>query len=106
MFLRQQDAAAGIKTNGLFMANTKSAQKAHHQSLRKKSHNLMYKNSIRSILRDIKKFAFNKKVDEAKKLIPKFYKMLDKAAKEKVIKKNTASRKKSRVTKMIAKIQA
>jgi len=44
-----------------------------------------------------------KKIEEAKKLLPQVYKVLDKAAKTKLIKKNTASRKKSRIAKLIAK---
>ncbi len=39
----------------------------------------------------------------AEKLLPKIYKALDKAAKRGVIKKNTASRKKSRMMKKISK---
>jgi ribosomal protein S20 len=42
-----------------------------------------------------------RKIEEAKKLLPQIYKILDKAAKEKVIKKNTAARKKSRIAKAI-----
>jgi len=44
-----------------------------------------------------------KKIEEAKKLLPKLYKALDKAAKVGLIKKNTASRKKSRLTKLVLK---
>jgi small subunit ribosomal protein S20 len=43
------------------------------------------------------------KVEEAEKLLPRIYKALDKAAKRGVIKKNTASRKKSRMMKKISK---
>ena len=42
-----------------------------------------------------------KKSAEAKKLLPEIYKALDKAAKVGVIKKNNASRRKSRLTKLI-----
>jgi len=41
------------------------------------------------------------KIKEAKNLLPQVYKTLDKAAKVGVIKKNTAARKKSRLTKLI-----
>ena len=40
---------------------------------------------------------------EAKKLLPAIYQALDKAAKVGVIKKNNASRRKSRLTKLIDK---
>ncbi len=44
-----------------------------------------------------------KKQAEAQKLLPEIYKALDKAAKVGVIKKNNASRRKSRLTKAIEK---
>jgi small subunit ribosomal protein S20 len=43
------------------------------------------------------------KTEEAKKLLPKVYKVLDKSAKVGLIKKNTASRKKARISKSINK---
>lgn len=44
-----------------------------------------------------------KKIKEAEALVPKAYKTLDKAAKTGVIKKNAASRKKSRLMKLLRK---
>jgi len=44
-------------------------------------------------------------IEGAKKLLPQVYKLLDKAAKTGLIKKNTAARKKSRITKLINKSQ-
>lgn len=41
-----------------------------------------------------------KNFEEAQKLLPQLYKALDKAASRGVIKKNTAARKKSRLTKL------
>ncbi|MCJ7786862.1 30S ribosomal protein S20 [Patescibacteria group bacterium] len=49
----------------------------------------------------MKDLVSQKKIDEAKKLLPQVYKLLDKATKIRLIKKNTASRKKSRITKAI-----
>jgi len=43
--------------------------------------------------------------EEAIKLLPSAYKAIDKACKTGVIKKNTAARKKSRLMKLIAKVQ-
>ena len=45
----------------------------------------------------------DRKKEEAKKLIPALYKAIDKAAKRGVIKKRTASRKKSRLVKFLGK---
>lgn len=47
--------------------------------------------------------AAQKKIKEAKDLLPRIYKALDKAAKVGVIKKNNAARRKSRITKLITK---
>jgi len=41
---------------------------------------------------------------EAQTLLPEIYKAIDKAAKTGVLKKNAASRKKSRITKLIQKV--
>lgn len=49
--------------------------------------------------------ASQKKIDELKGILPQVYKALDKAAKVGIIKKNTADRRKSRITKLTAKSQ-
>lgn len=85
------------------MAITKSAKKAIRQSLRRKAQNLVYKNKIKGLLKEAKSLAAAKKTEEAKNVLPKLYEALDKAAKKGVIKKNAASRKKSRITKLLAK---
>jgi len=87
------------------MAITKSAKKALRQSLRRKKRNLVYKNKIKDLQKQVKNLVSQKKIKEAKALLPKIYKALDKAAKVGVIKKNAASRKKSRLTKLMAKSQ-
>jgi len=56
---------------------------------------------MKGLIKEVRKLALEKKVEEAKKLLPQIYKALDKAAKTRVIKKNTASRKKSRITKLL-----
>ena len=55
------------------------------------------------ILRKIKKLKVEGKKAEAQKLVSSAYKIFDKAAKRGVIKKNAASRKKSRIAKFIKK---
>ncbi len=83
------------------MPITKSAKKALRQSSKRRAHNLRYKNKVKALIKEARGLVLQKRVEEAKKLIPQVYKILDKAAKEKVIKKNTASRKKSRLTKLV-----
>lgn len=81
----------------------KSAKKALRQSLKRRTRNIQKKGAIKSLLKEVKKLISLKKIEEAKKLLPQTYKLLDKAAKTGLIKKNTAARKKSRMTKLIDK---
>lgn len=84
------------------MPITKSAKKALRGSLVKKAANDRSKKAIKEAVKSIEKFLKEKKKDEAKKLLPNAYSVIDKASKKGVIKKNTASRKKaqlSRITK-------
>ncbi|KPJ54653.1 hypothetical protein AMJ47_03810 [Parcubacteria bacterium DG_72] len=85
------------------MPITKSAKKALRQSKKHQIRNLSYKNKIKSLIKEIRTLVSQSKIKEAKNLLPQIYKALDKAAKVGVIKKNTASRKKSRMTKLISK---
>ncbi|MFC1663559.1 30S ribosomal protein S20 [Patescibacteria group bacterium] len=87
------------------MPITKSAKKALRQSLRRRAKNIKKKNELKSLLKEVKSLISQKKTEEAKKLLPKVYKLLDKAVKSGLIKKNTSSRKKSRITKTVAKSQ-
>jgi len=83
------------------MAIIKSAKKAIRQSARRRIQNLVYKNKMKSLIKEIGILVSAKKNAEAKKLLPNLYKALDKAAKVGVIKKNTAARRKSRITRFI-----
>ncbi|MCK4520782.1 30S ribosomal protein S20 [Candidatus Parcubacteria bacterium] len=83
------------------MAITKSVKKAIRQNIKRRKKNLIYKNKIKDLIKKARALVKEKKAKEAKELLPQIYKILDKAAKKGVIKKNTASRRKSRITKMI-----
>jgi len=85
------------------MPITNSAKKAVRQSKRRQIRNLGQKRKLKNLLKEVKVLTFQNKIEEAKKLLPQIYKFLDKAAKRGLIKKNTASRKKSRISKAIAK---
>jgi len=82
----------------------KSAKKALRKSLKNRAHNLSYQNKIKLIKKQIQKAILNKNKNEAIELMSKFYKIVDKAAKENVIKKNKAARLKSRFSKKINKL--
>jgi len=83
------------------MPITKSAKKALKGSLVKKAANDRNKKNIKEALKQIERLLKDKKNVEAQKLIPNIYSVIDKAAKRGVIKKNTASRKKSRISRMV-----
>jgi small subunit ribosomal protein S20 len=83
----------------------KSAKKALRQSFKRRTRNLQKTRKLKNLLKEVKFLLSEKKTEEAKKLLPQVYKFLDKAAKTGLIKKNTASRKKSRITKLITKSQ-
>ncbi len=82
------------------MPITKSAKKALRGSKVKKAMNDRNKKAIKETTKEIEKFVKEKKKDEAKKLLPKAYSAIDKACKKGVIKKNNASRKKARLSKI------
>ena len=83
------------------MAITKSAKKALRQNIKRRARNIQKRRKIRDLIKKIETLVSEKNITEAKKLLPSLYKSLDKAAKKGAIKKNTASRKKSRITKLL-----
>jgi len=85
------------------MPITKSTKKALRQSRKRRVRNLIYKKKMRGLIKQVRILVEEKKIEEAKKLLPQVYKILDKTAKVGIIKKNTASRKKSRITKLVSK---
>ena len=86
------------------MPITKGAKKALRTSVRKKVFNIRRKRIIKDEVKTVEKLVKAGKGAEAMKELSKAYKALDKAAKMNTIKKNTASRKKSRLAKAIKKI--
>ena len=85
------------------MPITKSAKKALRQNKKRRIKGLRQKREIKGLFKQITALVSEKKLDKAKPLLPQYYKKLDKAAKINLIKKNTASRKKSRLTNLINK---
>lgn len=75
----------------------KSAKKSLRQSLRRKEQNLKQKRQLKGLLKKVNFLLAQKKTEEAGKMLPQAYKAIDKAAKNGLIKKNTAARKKSRL---------
>jgi len=81
----------------------RAAEKSLRQSKRRRIRNLRWKQKVKSIKKQIGCFVAQKKIEEAKTLLPQMYKVLDKAAKVGVTKKNTAARLKSRITRFLQK---
>jgi small subunit ribosomal protein S20 len=86
------------------MPITKSAKKALRQSRKKRIFNLRRLKKMRGLVKQIRELIKEKNKKEALKILPEVYQAIDKAAKRGVIKKNTASRKKSRLTKAVEKM--
>lgn len=82
----------------------KSAKKALRSSAKKKVFNDRRRKAVKETVKEVRKLLAAGKKDEAQKAINEAYKALDKAAKTGVIKKNAASRKKSRLMKAVAKV--
>ena len=80
------------------MANIKSAKKRIKVAARNRKNNLTYKIKVKKLMKDARK-ALIKGKENADDLINQAIKWLDKAASKNVIKKNTASRRKSRLMK-------
>lgn len=86
------------------MPNTKSAAKAMRQAIRRRTRNLVKKDAYKQAVKQVKKLITEGKKSDAAKALSLAMKALDKAAKTRVLHKNTASRKKSRLAKAIAKL--
>jgi len=60
---------------------------------------------IRKLIKEANSLLSNSNLAEVEKMLPAIYKAIDKAAKRGVIKKNSASRRKSRMAKKIEKLK-
>jgi small subunit ribosomal protein S20 len=88
----------------LSMPNTKGAKKAHRSSLRKRVFNIRRKSALHREVKTIQKLLQEGKRKEALAGLSSAYKAIDKAAKRGILKKNTASRKKSRLSRAVNKV--
>jgi small subunit ribosomal protein S20 len=81
------------------MPNKRSAEKALRQSAKKAARNAVVKAKLRDLARHFRKSVEANDAGQAKTFLDQLVKAIDKAAKRGIMKKNTASRKKSRMTK-------
>ncbi|MEA2097675.1 MAG: 30S ribosomal protein S20 [Patescibacteria group bacterium] len=97
------------------MPNLKSAKKALKKNKRRKIVNTRSKVKMKKIIKDLDEFAqtldkktekvTDDKLKEIEKILKNVYKQIDKTAKKGIIKKNTASRKKSKLAKKVGAIK-
>ena len=80
-----------------------SAKKALRSSKRKHVFNLAKKDQVSKAIKQLKKLVEASDTKGAEKLFPQVQKILDKATKTGLLKKNTSSRKKSRLAAMMKK---
>lgn len=83
-----------------------SAKKEMRKSITKTLRNRQVRGSFRSAIKAFQAALQEKKFDEAKDLFIKVQKSLDKGIQKNVIKKNAASRKKSRLSKALKEASA
>jgi small subunit ribosomal protein S20 len=87
------------------MANTKSAEKRARQSERRRLRNRGVKTRLHSLEKQLQAAIEGGKKDEAGKSLQVMASALDKAVKSGVIRKETANRKKSRLTLRVNKVK-
>jgi small subunit ribosomal protein S20 len=85
------------------MAHHKSSKKRIRQDAKKRLHNRYYKKTTRTA---IKKLRMSKDKEEAVEMLPKVKSLIDKLAKKNQIHKNKASNLKSKLTKMVNRMNA
>lgn len=83
------------------MAITRGAKKAHRTSLRKRVFNTRRKNAVSTEVKSLRKLIATGDKKAALAQISKVQKAIDKAVKGNTLRKNTASRKKSRLSKLV-----
>ena len=88
------------------MANIKSSKKRVLIAERNRLRNVAIKSSIKTAVKKVLELSKAEDKDALNSALSKVYQLCDKAVSKGVLHKNTAARKKSRLTKAINKIQA
>ncbi len=87
------------------MPITKTAKRALKKSLKRREKNLLKKVVLKKTEKKFLKLLASSNTEEAKKILNVLYKLLDKAAKTNLIKRNKAARDKSRLAKKLSQKQ-
>ena len=88
------------------MPQRRTAKKDLRQSEKKHARNLKIKSSLKTALKDLKKALVGTDLAKTQEALKKAYEVFDKAAAKNFIHQNKASRKKSRLTKLVNKKSA
>lgn len=83
------------------MANLKSSKKRIRSNIKKEQRNVSVKTGLKTAIKNVEKAAVAKDEESTKDMLSRVASALDSAAAKGIIKKNYASRKKSRLAKMI-----
>ncbi len=82
----------------VYMPNLQSAKKELRKTAKRRPANLKKKQQLRTAVKNIRRMVAGGDAATAAKELPGVYKVIDKSAKSRIIKKNTANRLKSRIT--------
>lgn len=88
------------------MVKKKNKQKKEQRKNEKRRlFNLLVKNRLKKLLKDFRSLVLKKELEKAKKLLSSLYKTLDKAVKQGIIKRGNADRKKSKMAKLLSRLE-
>jgi ribosomal protein S20 len=87
------------------MPITTSNKKRLRQNTKRRARNVQKKKDIKALTKEFEALLVEKKLEESKSLLPKIYKIFDKAAKTGLIKLNTASRRKALYAKHLKNLE-
>jgi small subunit ribosomal protein S20 len=88
------------------MANHPSALKRYRQSQKRRLINQINRHKLKTQMKRLRAAIATGKPDNAKSLLPETFSLIDKSVQKGVIKKNTARRYKSRLTKSVSSLAA
>ncbi len=85
------------------MPNLKASIKDVRKSQKRRMGNLQYKNEAKKTTKEFMAIVSSGDKEKAKNILSRVYKITDKMVKKNIIHKNTAARRKSKLTKILAK---
>ena len=87
------------------MANTKSAEKRHRQSLEQRERNRAHRSRLRTAIKKLRTAVASGDAETAQQILPETLSIIDKTAQKGVIHDNAAARYKSRLAQKVASLQ-